>query len=92
MIPARVIGRMVPASTLDAFKGVPFLIVQPVDEHLRDAGTPKVVCDAVGANEGEYVFMAQGGEATFPLPVQFNPSDTTIVAIVDAVTPAEETP
>ncbi len=91
MIPARVIGRLVPAATLAAFKGVPFLIVQPVDEHLQDRGAPKVACDAIGANVGEVVFMAQGGEATFPLPEPFNPSDTTIVAIVDEVTPAGET-
>lgn len=86
MIPARVMGRVVPAQALAAFRGVKFLVVQPVDEALRDAGAPMVACDAVGANVGEFVFMAQGREATFPLPDRFNPADLTIVAIVDEVT------
>lgn len=90
MLPARVIGRLVPAQTLAAFAGVPFLIVQPVDEDLRDRGEPRIAADAIGANEGEFVFMAQGGEATFPLRDPFNPSDITIVAIIDAVTGAED--
>jgi len=86
MIPGQVIGRVVPNRVLDAFKGVPFLIVQPVDETRQPHGRPVVVCDAIGANRGEYVFMAQGREATFPLPDKFNPADLTIVAIIDSVT------
>lgn len=88
MVPARVIGRLVPAAALPAFDGVPFLIVQPVNEALEDDGPPRVACDAIGANEGEFVFMAQGGEAAFPLPDSFNPSDSTIVSIIDQVTGA----
>jgi len=86
MIPGKVIGRVVPNYTLDAFKGVKFLIVQPVNEDKESAGKPVVACDAIGANLGEYVFMAQGTEAVFPLPDKFNPSDMTIVAIIDEVT------
>jgi ethanolamine utilization protein EutN len=84
--PGRVIGRVVPATTLEAFRGVPLLLVQPVDENGNDEGAPVVACDAIGANEGNRVFMAQGGEATLPLPDPFNPSDMTIIAIIDAVT------
>ena len=86
MIPGKVIGRLVPASTLPAFHGIPLLIVQPVDEELRAVGTAIIACDCIGACEGEHVFMAQGGEATLPLPDRFNPSDLTIVAIIDQVT------
>lgn len=85
MIPAKVIGRVVPAHTLSAFSGVAFLLVQPVDEELRATGQAAVACDAVGANMGEHVFMAQGREAAFPLPRPFNPSDLTVVAIIDEV-------
>jgi microcompartment protein CcmK/EutM len=86
MIPAQVIGRVVPADTLPAFKGVGFLLVQPVDADLTPAGAPVVACDGIGANEGEYVYLAQGREATFPLPDPFNPADMTIIAIIDEVT------
>jgi len=86
MIPGKVIGRLVASQRLDAFKGVKFLIVQPVDERSESVGNPVIACDAIGANVGERVFMAQGREATFPLPDKFNPADLTIVAIVDEVT------
>lgn len=72
---------------LEAFRGVRFLLVQPVDDFRAETGKPLVACDAIGANVGEYVFMAQGREATFPLPEPFNPADLTIVAIIDDVTP-----
>jgi microcompartment protein CcmK/EutM len=85
VIPGQVLGRVVPNQTLDAFKGVKFLLVQPIDEHKKPAGQPFVACDAINANAGEYVFIAQGSEATFPLPDQFNPSDMTIVAIIDTM-------
>jgi microcompartment protein CcmK/EutM len=86
MIPARVIGRLVPARIIESLAGVPLLLVQPVDAELRDTGTPVVACDAIGANEGEFVFMAQGREATIPLPASVNPADLTIVSIIDEVT------
>ena len=86
MIPARVIGRLVASQALAAFNGVKFLIVQPIDESLNDAGKPIVACDAIGANIGELVYLAQGREATFLLPDKFNPADFTIVAIIDSVT------
>ncbi|MBM3289602.1 MAG: ethanolamine utilization protein EutN [Candidatus Hydrogenedentes bacterium] len=86
MIPGRVVGRLVASQALAALEGVKFLLVQPVDDALADAGAPVVACDAIGANVGEAVFMAQGREATFPLPNTFNPADLTIVAIVDHVT------
>jgi ethanolamine utilization protein EutN len=86
MIPGKVIGRLVASQRLDAFKGVKFLLVQPIDERSEAVGQPVIACDAIGVNVGERVFMAQGREATFPLPDKFNPADLTIVAIVDAVT------
>lgn len=83
MIPGKVIGRLVPAQVLDALKSVRFLVVQPVDERMRPAGEAVVVCDAIGANTGEYVYIAQGREATIPLPDRFNPADMTAIAIID---------
>lgn len=86
MIPGKVIGRLVPAATLEGFRGVRFLIIQPIDEQKQASGAPLIACDAIGANEGEYVFIAQGREATFPLPDKFNPADMTVIAIVDEIT------
>ena len=83
VIPGKVIGRLVASHALREFAGVKFLLVQPVDEALADSGKAVVACDAIGANVGEFVYMAQGREATFPLPEKFNPADLTIVAIID---------
>ena len=85
MIPGKVIGRLVASQALSAFDGVTFLLVQPVNDALDGSGQPVVACDAIGANVGEFVFMAQGREATFPLPDQFNPADLTIIAIINSV-------
>jgi len=85
VIPGKVIGRLVASQALSAFDGVPFLLVQPIDEDKNDTGKPVVACDAIGANVGELVFMAQGREATFMLPDTFNPADLTIIAIIDTV-------
>ncbi len=90
MIPARVIGRMVLNQTLPAFQGVPFLLVEPINEKMITSGDYMVVCDAIGANLGETVFLAQGREATFNLPDPFNPADMTIIAIIDQITTGQD--
>jgi len=66
--------------------GEKLLLVEPLDEAGAAAGKPFVACDAIGANEGERVFVAQGREATFPLKNPFNPADNTIIAIIDDMT------
>jgi ethanolamine utilization protein EutN len=76
----------VPAAKLEAFRGVAFLLVQPIDEACKPVSAPVVACDSIGANIGERVFMAQGREATTMLPDPFNPADMTIIAIIDEVT------
>ena len=77
---------MVANRTLDAFEGIRFLVVEPVDERRTPSGNPVVACDGIGANVGEFVYLAQGREATFPLPDPFNPADVTIIAIIDSIT------
>jgi len=86
MIPGKVIGRLVASHATPAFKGVKFLLVQPMDENGEDLGAAVVACDAIGANVGERVFMAQGREATILLPDAFNCADMTAIAIIDEVT------
>lgn len=86
MIPGKVIGRLVPNQILPCFRGVRFLIVETIDEDRKLTGKQLVAADAIGANMGEFVFMAQGNEATIPLPEHPNPADITIVAIIDEVT------
>ncbi|MBX7258894.1 MAG: EutN/CcmL family microcompartment protein [Candidatus Hydrogenedentes bacterium] len=86
MIPGQVVGRLVATQKLSAFEGVRFLLVQPINERKEPCGQAVVACDSIGANAGEYVYMAQGREATFLLPDKFNPADLTVISIIDEVT------
>jgi len=85
MFIGKVIGTTVASAKLAEFRGVKLLIVQPMDENMRDRGKPLVACDTVQAGPGETVLLVKGREATFPLPEALNPSDATIIGIVDAV-------
>jgi len=86
MIPGEVIGRLVPNQVVASLRGVRFLVVQPIDEVGAARGEAVVACDGIGASIGDRVYIAQGREATFPLPEPFNPADMTAIAIVDAIT------
>ncbi len=82
----KVIGTLVSTKKLDAFEGVKFLIVQPLDENLKAKGTPIVATDSQQAGPGQIITYIGGREASIPLPDPFNPSDATITSIVDEVT------
>jgi microcompartment protein CcmK/EutM len=78
-----VVGRLVASRIVPSLEGEKLLLVERIDESGAPVGRPFVACDAIGANAGERVFIAQGREATFPLKNRFNPADNTIVAIID---------
>lgn len=82
---ARVIGTVVATQKVPSFEGVKLLLLQPLDEHLRPVGSPIVACDTVQAGPGDVVFYEGGREAALALPNWFNPSDCTIMGIIDAV-------
>jgi ethanolamine utilization protein EutN len=82
----RVTGSVVCTRKVESFEGVKLLLVQPLDEHLRKAGDPLVACDVVQAGPGDIVYYEGGREAALGLDNWFNPSDATIMGIVDSVT------
>jgi ethanolamine utilization protein EutN len=81
----RVIGTVISSRKVESLDGVKLLIVQPLDENLKDQGAPVVACDSQQAGEGQVVTFIGGREASLPLPDPFNPSDATITSIVDEV-------
>ncbi len=86
----RVIGTVVATVKADGLEGVRFLIVQPLDKHRDDVGTPVVAADAVAmAGRGELVYFVASREAAEALPERFVPVDHAIVGLVDDVTLAE---
>jgi ethanolamine utilization protein EutN len=81
----KVIGSVMCTQKVDSFEGVKLLLVQPLTERLQESGDPIVACDTVQAGEGDIVFYEGGREAALGLENWFNPSDATIMGIVDHV-------
>ena len=87
----RVLGTVVATVKADGLEGVKFLVVQPLDKHQQDSGTPVVAADAVAmAGIGELVYYVASREAAEALPERFVPVDHAIVGLVDQVALAEE--
>lgn len=83
---ARVIGTLVSSHKVDSLTGVKLLLVQPLNENKEPVGQPGVATDATHqAGVGELVFIESGREAAVALPEKFNPSDLSIIGIVDDV-------
>ena len=56
----RVIGRVVCTQKMECFEGLKLLLVQPVDEGGKDAGSPLVAFDVARAGEGDLVMFPKG--------------------------------
>lgn len=82
----RVIGTLVATRKVEGLEGIKFLVVQPLDESLQDAGEPTIAADATQqAGPGELVFMVASREGAQALPEVFVPVDLAITGIVDEV-------
>jgi len=79
----RVIGNVVCTQKVDSLEGIKLLLVQPLDEQYKEIGDPVVACDTVQAGTDDIVFYEGGREAALGLQNWFNPSDATIMGIVD---------
>jgi ethanolamine utilization protein EutN len=79
----RVIGNVVCQRKVESFEGVKLLLVQPLNEKMEESGDPVISCDTVQAGPGDLVFYEGGREAALGLENWFNPSDSTIMGIVD---------
>jgi ethanolamine utilization protein EutN len=81
----KVIGSVVCDQKYESFKGVKLLLIQPLTEKLEEEGAPLVACDAVQAGPEDIVMYEGGREAALALENWYNPSDATIMGIVDQV-------
>ena len=86
MLLGKVIGTLTPATVYEGMEGVPLLLVQPLDKHQKETGSPLVACDATRmAGPGELVYYEGGREAAMALEETFVPVDHAIIGIVDDV-------
>ncbi len=81
----KVIGTVVCSQKEGSFEGIKLLLVQPLSEELKGSGDPIVACDAVQAGLNDVLIYEGGREAALSLENWFNPSDATIMGIVDQV-------
>ena len=86
----RVVGTVVPCVVYDGLEGVPLLVVQPLDRHGSEQGTPLVAADATKmAGKSELVLYEGGREAAMALDETFVPVDHSVIGIVDDVASPE---
>lgn len=79
----RVIGRVVSTQKLKCFEGVSLLLVQPLDESLKNTGDPFVAMDTIRAVNGMLIYYETSKEAGRVLENTINPCDASIMGIVD---------
>jgi ethanolamine utilization protein EutN len=82
----RIIGTVVPCVVYEGLRGVPMLIVAPLDREGKPKGSPFVAADATRmAGPGELIYYESSREAALALDPWFVPVDHAIVGIVDGV-------
>jgi microcompartment protein CcmK/EutM len=89
MFLGRVVGRVVCTRKVAGLEGVALQVVQRLDESMRDVGTPFVACDTAQSGLGDVVFLEDGREGCYALPVFFVPVDAVILGHVEEVTVPE---
>lgn len=82
---AKVIGNVTSTVKINDIKGVPLLVIQPVNSQYEPVGSPLVAGDNFGAGVGEYVFFSKSKEGAMNLPIPTAGVDAGITGIVDYI-------
>ena len=91
MFVGKVTGLLVCTQKTEAMVGKKLLVVEPYRldadrrQQLQTTGRTFVAVDTVGAGQGEYVLIVQGGSARLTPETKDLPVDCAIVGIVDTV-------
>ena len=81
----RVRGTVVANQKADGLEGQKLLLVQPLDDQLRDNGPLQVAVDVTQAGPDDLVFLVGSREGALACTPSFVPVDAAIVGIVDDV-------
>ena len=82
---ARVIGTVVATIKHESLNGMKILMIQSLDDDLKEDGEPLAAIDTVQAGPGDLVYWIMKREASLALPDPFSPIDAAITGIVDQV-------
>lgn len=86
MLIGKVKGQVVSTVAYEGLKGVPMLLVQPLDKTLKPKGEMLVCADCTRmAGPEELVYFEGGREAAMALDPWFVPVDHAIIGIIDEV-------
>ena len=81
----RVRGTVVANRKAEGMEGMKLLLVQPLDDQLRDNGPLQVAVDVTQAGPDDLVFLVGSREAALACTPTVVPVDAAIVGIVDDV-------
>ncbi len=81
----KVIGRIVCTVKVESFDGLKLLLVQPIDENLKNVGDPIITIDPIQSSVGQIIYYETSKEASMVIETTMNPCDAAIVGIVDKI-------
>lgn len=82
---AKVIGKIWATQKDPQLDGLKMQLIQPIDAHKKNTGSPIIAVDTVGAGEGDFIFYITASEAVIPLKNKPALSDASIVGIIDRI-------
>ena len=85
-----VTGSVVATRKVESLRGERLLLVQPLGDDGKPSGDPLIACDTCQAGPGDRVLFEGGREAAMALRHAYNPSDASIVAVIDDVVEEEK--
>lgn len=86
----KIIGRVVSTKKVESFEGIKLMLLQPVDEHKQETGSPIVVVDTLQSGIGEFVYYETSREASRVIEKEMNPCDSAVMGIIDETHIKEE--
>ena len=81
----KILGSIVSTVKVPSLRGIPLLILQPLNEDLQPSGDPLVVADAIGVGRGEIVYWEGSRQAAVALKDGYPPVDAAVIGVVDSV-------
>ncbi|MBK9293510.1 MAG: EutN/CcmL family microcompartment protein [Oligoflexia bacterium] len=79
----KIVGTVVATKKDPSLMGVKLLLLQPVDEDLKNLGGVICAADPIGARAGDIVTWVASREASLALTNKFAPVDAAVVGLVD---------
>lgn len=83
MMMGLVVGTVVSTRKSEDLVGLRFLVVNELDQDMKETGKMVVAADSLNAGVGEVVLYASGSSARQTEATKNRPVDATIMAIVD---------